>query len=203
VPPAEHVALDDLASRRTIVLPVPVPSSQERYANPTLSGSRVVWERYTTFACTDQHCPNYLLDLQMYDLVSHRLTTLSHGSFRLGSSFSPGLWKNELLFLHGYGPESGGRVVEVDLSHRVAGAHAFWWQGYVHRSMGRGNASDLTVRDGLAMWDGGLADLSGGGSMTLALGSEQIMGGHALVLESKPLQPYALSRVLHRCAASA
>jgi len=41
----EHIALYDLASRRTMTLAIPEPGSHEMYANPTLSGSRVVWER--------------------------------------------------------------------------------------------------------------------------------------------------------------
>jgi len=199
-PVTEHIALYDLASHRTTMLAISEPNSRETYANATISGSRVVWERSTTFACTHQHCPNHLIDLQLYDLTSHRLATLTQSSFQRGSSFEPGLWGNDLVFLHGYDANAGGQLLLVDLSHRVSGHHTFWWQRYRYRALSRGSAIELVVRDGLVAWDGGMADLVGGGSMSLSIGAIQLSGGHALVLQRSPLEPFILRQVLHRCS---
>lgn len=199
-PGTEHIALYDLASHRSTMFGIPEPGSRETYANATISGSRVVWERYTTFACTHQRCPNHLIDLQLYDLARHRLATLTQSSFRRGSSFEPGLWGNDLVFLHGYDASAGGQIILVDLSRRVSGHHAFWWQSYRYRAFSNSSVIELVVRDGLVAWDGGMADLVGGGSTGLPIGANQLSGGHALVLQRSPQAPFVLQQVLHRCS---
>jgi len=199
-PMRNRIALYDLAEHRTTFLGIPV--SPRRYTNPTLWGTRVVWERYTDFTCTHTHCPNHLIDLQLYDLATHHLQTLTHSSFRLGSSFSPGLWHNDLVFLHGYDANSGGTIIMVDLSSRVRGHHRFWWENFHSRVLQRRPAIELSVRDGLVSWDGGVADLVTGGTAALPLGEEQWSGGRSLVVQPITYAgpaPYTLLRVEHRC----
>jgi hypothetical protein len=199
-PMRSRIALYDLVGHRETLLEIPV--SARRYGNPTLWGTRVVWERYTELPCTHTHCPNHLIDLQLYDLATHHLQTLSHSSFRLGSSFSPGLWRHDLVFLHGYDADSGGTIIMVDLSTRLRGHHRFWWENFRSRVLQRRPAIELSVRDSLVSWDGGVADLVNGSTAALPLGEEQWSGGHSLIVQPITYAgpaPYRLLSVGSRC----
>ncbi len=74
------------------------------------------------------------------------------------------------------------------------------WQRYRYHALSSGSVIELVVRDGLVAWDGGMADLVGGGSTSLPMRAIQLSGGHALVLQRNPLEPYILRQVLHRCS---
>jgi hypothetical protein len=192
-----RIAFDDLTTRRRSFLPL---QASPIYSNPTIWGDRVVWEHVTRFACRDL-CPHEIIDQQLYDIRTHRLSALTHSTFRTGNSFAPGLWENDLVFLHGNGsgPASGGRVTSVDLSTRVPGRHPSWWQAYRHRSFTRGTVIALMVRDGLAAWDGGVAELATGLTHALPMGADQETGGHALVMQANAQGPYEIVRVSSRC----
>jgi len=192
-----RLALAYLASQHRSFLPVPTSSL---YSNPTMSGNRIVWERVTEYACTSQHCPNELIDLQSYDLGTRRLTTLSHSSLQSGSSFQPGLWGSKLVFMHGFDSASGGEVILVDLAHPRSGRHAQWWQGYSYVRLQAGDQLDLLERDGLASWSGGLADLTATRIAPVTTRFEGLLsGGHSLVRLAGRAGPYVLVRVTRRC----
>ena len=200
--PRNRIALYNLAAHHASFLPI--PASPRRFASPSLWGTHIVWERYTGVPCTNRRCPNSLIDLQLYDLATRNLRTLTRSSVRTGNSFSPGLWRSDLVFQHGrQDAQGGGIVILVDLASHVPGKHRFWWQHFRYRVLQPQATVELNVRDGLASWDGGLADLAGGGSARLPLGEMQWSGGRSLVVQPIPPSgpaPYSLLHSIRQCS---
>jgi hypothetical protein len=195
------IAIADLRRMRTTMIALARTPQTTSYANPTLAGNRLIWERDRSLTHVPRGTFPVRSDLQLEDLPSGRIVTLSRSSGPNGNSFIPTLWRNDLVFTYGQSTVGGGRLIVVHLDHPVYRSAHHWWQHYSDTVLA-GDAIEVEMQDGLLTWDGGLADLPRGGTARLRFGVAQWTGGGSVVVQRMPSTPYILKRVRYTCGPS-